>query len=167
MKNYTIPAILVVVVIVAGAFAFVPIEKATAVHDNIINTLEVTIPALIAADGAKVFESGPISTATLTTGTTVTLDCDADYLVQDITIDVGPGVTDGNDEADLAIDGDDISVEQDLNSNGVTTLLDGNVGADVDENTVITFTLDDGNTESIDNIRFTVHTAGDCDVDVV
>jgi len=167
MKTYAIPVILVFAIIAAGAFAFSPIDKATAVHNIIIDTLEVTIPAAIAENAAKVFESGAISTATLTTGTFVTLDCDADYLIQDITIDVGPGATDTDDEVDLAIDTDDIAVEQDLISNGVTPLLDGNVAADVDEDTVITFTIGtEAGTESIDNIRYTVQTSGDCDVTV-
>ena len=167
MKKYAIQAILVVTVIAAGGFAFAPIEKAVAVHITVIDALELSIPALIAENGAKVFESGAISTATLTDGTTVTLDCDADYLIQDVTLDVGPGATTAVDEADMAIGGDDISVEQDLISDGVTTMLDGNVGATAAEDTVITFSITDGGTESIDNIRFTAQTSGDCDVTIV
>ena len=165
MKNYTIPAILVMTVIVAGAFAFAPIDKATAVHNEIIDTLQVTIPAAIAANSAKVFESGII--ADLDTNDTITLDCDADYLIQDITLDIGIFQDDADEEVDFAIGGDDIATEIGLTSDSAVGILDGNVAADVDEDAVVTFIiLTDNGSEDLQNARFTVQTSGDCEITV-
>ena len=158
MKNYTIPAILVVAIIAAGAFAFAPIEKATAVHDTIIDTITINI----AANSAKVFT---VADADLNNGDFITLDCNADYLLQGITLDVGPGtyLVGGQDDFDVTIGGDDIATSIALIADSAVAVLDGQEAADVNEDTILTFFLgNDDDDEDIEQLRISVVTSGDC-----
>ncbi len=165
MKQYAIPAILGLAIIAAGAFAFAPVGQATAVHQTIISTLEESIPLLIAANSAKVFESEPI--ASINNGDTLTLTCEKDYLIQDITLDMGTFTEDDNEEADVVIDGDDVSSGLELISNSAVGLLDGGIGAASTEDTTVKFVIgtDSGtNDEALEKARFTVNTGGTCTV---
>ncbi|MBI1664091.1 MAG: hypothetical protein IS860_11545 [Nitrosopumilus sp.] len=163
MKQYAIPAILGLAIIAAGAFAFAPVGQATAVHQTIISTLEESIPLLIAANSAKVFESAAIED--INDGDTVTLTCEKDYLIQDITLDMGTFTDEANEEVDVAIDGDDVASEIDLVSDSAVGLLDGGVGAASTEATTVTFIIGtDSNDENLEKARFTVHTGGTCTV---
>ena len=169
MKQYAIPAILGLAIIAAGAFAFAPVGQATAVHQTIISTLEESIPLLIAANSAKVFESEPITN--IKSGDAVTLTCEKDYLIQDITLDMGTFTEDGNEKVGVAIDGDDVSSGIDLVSNSAVGPLDGGIGAASTEVTTVTFTIgtetDAINDEALEKARFTVNTGGTCTVAVM
>jgi len=50
MKKFAIPALLVATVMVAGMFAFAPVEQASTVHASSTSTLSTTTVALIADD---------------------------------------------------------------------------------------------------------------------
>jgi len=52
MNQFTIPTILVAIIIIAGVFAFVPVEKASTVHGNIQSLV----------DGGSLIEAGTITT---------------------------------------------------------------------------------------------------------
>ena len=159
MKSKVVPAILIAAIVVAGIFAFQPVETAKAVHFIII----AAITAIIEANNGQVFESGAISAGVLTGGTTVTLTCEEDYRVFGITLDMVDGATYGGDIIDVAIDGDDIATDIPLVA-GAVAVLDGQEAADFDELTVITFIMTDDTDEAVENIRFSVATTGDCEI---
>ncbi|MCE2507338.1 MAG: hypothetical protein J4F36_12905, partial [Nitrosopumilaceae archaeon] len=50
MKKLAIPAILAATIMVAGAFAFMPVEQASTVHNSVIASLEET--ALLVAENS-------------------------------------------------------------------------------------------------------------------
>jgi len=156
MKNYTLPAILVVAIIVAGAFAFVPIEQATAVHTDIINTLTINIAA----------NSAILLTATdpvVNNADTITFDCDADYLLVGLTLDIGDALTGGDDFVVVTIDGDEVA-NVDLGiGNGAVAILDGLEAAATGTDTILTFTVvGDGADFVLDRIRVSIQTSGNC-----
>lgn len=95
-KNLLIPAVLAATVLVAGIFAFMPVEKASTVHSQILSN---TVPklAISVADAATV------------AGETFTLTCTADYAVVGLTFDMGAATFDAADDFNAAIGGDDIA----------------------------------------------------------
>ena len=111
------------------------------------------------------FESGPISSVTLDDDTLVTLDCDANYVIFGITLDMGPGDY-TNDEIDVSIGGDDIASEIPLFTDSAVAVLDGSEAASADEDTVIDFIMTDNFNEDVQNIRFSVASTDVCDVTV-
>lgn len=153
---------MIATLVVAGIFAFQPVELAKAVHFIIIAELT----AIIEANTGQVFESGPITSGTLTSGTLVTLDCDANYVIFGITLDMGPG-TYTKDEIDVSIGGDDIATEIPLFTDSAVAVLDGDEAANGDEDTVIEFILNpDSGSEDVQNIRFSVASTETCNVTV-
>ena len=143
MRNYTIPAILAMTVIVAGIFAFAPIDEATAVHTTIVADLTTEIDnavVAIAADAAQVTRNG--GDTDIDDAETVTFSCTADYLIMGITLDMGPG-TYGTDDVSVTIDGDEIATSVPLGSDlgGAVAIIDGAEAATADTLTVLDFNL--------------------------
>lgn len=161
MKNYTIPAILVVAIIAAGAFAFAPIDQATAVHNQIIDTITINI----AANNAQVITNG--GDVDVNDAETVTFSCDADYLLYGITLDMGPGTygTGGGDDVSVTIDGDEIATSVTLGPDvgGAVAILDGGEAATANTLTILDFNLgvDDAN-EDYTELRISVASSGAC-----
>jgi len=71
MNKLTIPAILVATVMVAGIFAFMPIEKASTVHTTIQNTIGTTTGNNIAVSALTAGTDQTLVTAS--TGSTIAL----------------------------------------------------------------------------------------------
>jgi len=80
---------------------------------------------------------------------------------------IGEYTAGGDDEIDVAIGLDDIATEIKLSSNSALAVLEGKEAANADEDLVILFIFgsDDGD-EDVENIRFSVATTGDCDIDI-
>jgi len=115
MNKLTIPAILVATVMVAGVFAFMPVEQASTVHTT-IGTQQAVLGVIAAdADGAS----------------TTTLTCDAPFEVTQITVQ-----TIGTIDA-----AEDVDVDHDLDGAGNNWTVDvdymNNVNVSDDENTVL------------------------------
>jgi hypothetical protein len=145
----TIPAILAVVVLVAGIFAFMPIDKASTIHSMIRVT---TVP--------EIFEAGPDND--IENGETFTLSCNSDYALVGLTLDLGAGAY-TNDMFDVTIGGDAIITGSTM-LEGAITLLDGVIeAAKAEEDLVIVaiLSVDDGN-ENIKKARASVITSGTC-----
>jgi hypothetical protein len=144
-----IPAILAVVVVVAGVLASMPVNKASTVHSMIQATI---IP--------KIFVAGPDND--IENGETYTLSCNSDYAVVGLTLDLGPG-TYTDDMFDVTIGGDDIITGSGI-AEGAITLLDGVIeAARADEDLLIiaALSVDDGD-ENIEKARASVITTGTC-----
>jgi len=153
MKNYTIPAILVVAIIAAGAFAFTPIDQATAVHDTIIDTITINI----AENSAQLVRT---TDADLNDLDTLTFSCNADYIISGITLDL-TGINPGdNDSILVTIDGDDVANV--LLDTGPVAVLDGSEAALAGTNTVLDFSITETGDEVLDAIRISVASSGDC-----
>jgi len=137
MNKLTIPVILVATVMVAGIFAFMPVQQASTVHTTIQATqqnlvvLELTDPDQDAAD-------------------TYTINCTTDYVVLGIVVHVaGTQTTDAND-LQLSAGGENIGavvifvsgVAQELTGTGIAAVAADNVvltaGAETDTNDEVT-----------------------------
>jgi len=92
MNKITIPAILVATVMVAGMFAFVPVEQASTVHTS----------AAGAAIQLKVITAAAVDGIELDTAPSTTLTCPDGCIVNGITLTI---VTDtGDEELNIAVD---------------------------------------------------------------
>jgi hypothetical protein len=152
MKKIAIPTILTATVLLAGMFAFMPVEKATTVHTT------------ISANQAKVFESDPGIAAGTLVDLESTLDCDADYSVVGIAIDTLGAVDAADDSVDITIGGDDVITALGIEGPGGQIILEAAQSADAGEDTVVIFNGDDDADEDLTKIRFSVITSGDCDI---
>lgn len=108
MNNLLIPSILAATILVAGMFAFMPIEKATTVHTTIQNTVQNTATltdadwdAADAADDEK------------------RLTCTAAAIIQEITFEID-GTLAGGDNINLVVDPDSAATA----TFGATTQVD-------------------------------------------
>jgi len=91
MNKLTIPAILVATVMVAGIFAFMPVEQASTVHTT------------AAGQG---FKTATVGTADFDAGDIVTLTCTLQTLVYEITVDVTGSLAADNDyDINVDLDG--------------------------------------------------------------
>lgn len=91
MNKLTIPALLVATVMVAGAFAFLPVEQASTVHTS------------AAGQGFKV---ATVGTTDFDAGNIVTLTCTSQSLIYEITVDVTGSLAADNDyDINVDIDG--------------------------------------------------------------
>ena len=147
MNKLTIPTILVATVMVAGIFAFIPVEKATTVHTTaVIPFLQPQLFIDVETDlnAADVF----------------TLDCDAAYTVVGITAEILGTVT--NEDLTVAIGGMDIIEPVVFAAAGGQLLTTGSHGsATVDDTTITAGAMqDDGN--EVTEVAITVITSGAC-----
>jgi len=147
MNKLTIPTILVATVMVAGIFAFIPVEKATTVHTTAI------IPFL----QPQLF----IDVETiLNTGDVFTLDCDAAYTVAGITAEILGTV--GDEDLTVAIGGMDIIEPVAYGAAGGQLLTTGSHGsAAVDDTTITAGTMTTTGNE-VTEVAVTVITSGAC-----
>ena len=149
MNKILIPSILVAIVIVAGIFAFIPIDKAITVHTT------------IAANEVKIFELGAVAFGALAAFDVFTIDCTADYRVVGLVLDMGPGAY-GGDDVTVAVGGDDYVRNVTLIEGGVDLLDTSSITAVSTDDVTITFTLADDTDETISNARVSVVTTGSC-----
>ena len=82
MNKLAIPAILVATVLVAGIFAFMPVEKASTVHNTIIGAGGLDLDDISNTQPSIQVVSG--SGTGITDGDTVVIDCDVDFYVMDM-----------------------------------------------------------------------------------
>lgn len=92
--NYTIPSILAVTVLIAGIFALLPVDKATAVHDTIIadlgqlqvataNDVDVTAGTVTLIADSATIKTGTICALVSDTGTDGTIAITGDTTATD------------------------------------------------------------------------------------
>ena len=151
MNRVLIPSLLAVTVLIAGIFAFSPIEEASTVHTTIL------------ANQVQVVELGIITPGDMAAGVEYSIDCDAAYRVVGITFDLGAGDYIGADEFDVTVGGDNY-IDDIQMVEGAVELLDGSQIAAVATDDVLIntlFNIDDG-TEDIENARASVITSGSC-----
>jgi len=86
MNKLTIPAILVATVMVAGIFAFMPVEQASTVHTTIQGTQLKAFTIADATGPADVEDVGNTATAT-----TQTLNLPADAIITEIVLQIAGG----------------------------------------------------------------------------
>ena len=112
MNKLAIPAILVATVMVAGIFAFIPVEQASTVHDTITADLELKVATTEIATLDAVDEGDDVFAAALD-GIDVS---DAIALTVQVVIDGG---VDLDDDCDLELTVTDASNGVDFNTGGV------------------------------------------------
>ena len=150
MHKILIPAILTVTILIAGVFAMAPIQEATTVHTTIIGST------------VKVFELGAIAAGALAAFDVFTIDCNADYQVVGLTLDMGDGTYTG-DDVSVAVGGDDYIRNVTLAKGGVDLLDTSSITAISTDDVTVTFFLDNDNgDEDIENARVSVVTSGSC-----
>ena len=156
MTKIIIPSLMVATILVAGIFAFMPIEQASTVHNTITSALV-----------GKVVEGGP--DASTTSAETFTLTCTADYTLMGLTFDMGAGTYGGTDDFDVTIGGDRVSTDVIAGTVAVSIPLlangfGGSEGGLAAETTVVTARagdFGDGN-EDILKARATYLSTGTC-----
>ena len=152
MNKITIPAILVATVMVAGAFAFMPVEQATTVHTTIQAT---TVPKVFTDNegaGADDFDVGDI----------FTLDCTADYSVvgiaafatgtiadEDLTVTIGGTLV--TDDAGVAL----------IDEGAIALITTGHAADDTEDTVITALAMSDEGDEEVD-LRVSVITSGTC-----
>jgi len=133
LNKLAIPAILVATVMVAGIFAFIPVQQASTVHTtNTINLAANSVSAAaLAADAVVEIQTrlGGLSILTLTDadvteGTDVyTIDCDADYSVEINIFNPDDGTT-ADESFTIAVGGTAVSDAIDPTTSGTAYLLE-------------------------------------------
>ena len=168
MNKLTIPAILVATVMVAGIFAFMPVEQASTVHKSAAGQGLQSVTVATAAD-----VDGESDIAVLT--------CDAPFQVLSITVDGdGDFTTTTTDELDLAFDIDGTGINWDevvlvsafttgasgTNFDVVLSNFDANAGNTIHGLTdgTVTVVFDEKSDEGDESFRtnFLVYTSGTC-----
>ena len=128
-----------------------PIQEATTVHTTIISDL-----------GAKVFELGAVAAGALAAFDVFTIDCNADYQIVGLTLDMADGTYTG-DDVSVAVGGDDYIRNVTLVKGGVDLLDTSTITAVAADDVTVTFFLDtDDANEAIENARVSVVTSGSC-----
>jgi len=108
MNKIAIPALLVATVMVAGAFAFVPVEQASTVH--------------LSAEGQG-FKTATVGTTDFDAGSIVTLTCTQQTLVYEIIVDATGSLAADNDY-DINVDVDGAGVQV-VDANYIATVHAG------------------------------------------
>ena len=143
MNKLTIPAILVATVMVAGAFAFMPVEQASTVHTTIAGTIQAIDSTPAGFDQDE--------------GGTITLDTSQSAILQALVCNYDDGAGGGVIDFDaVTVDGEDLSqllgtdlVQNALIPDGGITL--SNLGIAFEDIIVITTGVNaDGNDEVLD-----------------
>jgi len=184
MNKLTIPAILVATVMVAGAFAFMPVQQASTVHtsgtitiaDGAITAAKIATDAIDAdalkTDAVTEIQTGlsgvivlTISDADPTEGTDVyTIDCDSNYSV-DISIFNPDDGTTADESFTIAVGGTDVTDAIDPTTSGDAYFTEATATALAAEDVTITLggtaNGDDGTLE-IDVLVFTADASATC-----
>ena len=163
-KNIAIPSVLLSIVLVAGIFAFIPVQDASTVHSQIED-----------ANVGKVVTSGTVAAprnAEIAAGETEVLTCTADYRLISIMMDIGGTAGDIGDGDNVDVTIDSINVSQTATAEFSNEIIgDGFGGQLVGQGTderVITVTFrdagnqwDDGD-EVLETIRASYISSGTC-----
>ena len=150
MNKLTMPAILVATVMVAGVFAFMPVEQASTVHTTIQGAGGTSLDDVLAA--SMITEVEAVSVTDSNTGDIVTLACTEDYILMGLTADYA--VIDIDDDLLIEADGVDVLTREgddgEMQIDGVA-LIFAPIGALAAEAITITFTdADNGGDEDVD-----------------
>ena len=166
MNKLTIPSILAATVLIAGIFAFMPVEKASTVHSSLgikIDGVDTKVTGLIGDVDTKVMALQNNASVMRILGLTddtqedddeYTLDCTTDYTIIGIATNM-TGVT--ATETDLiTINGESVPVAFSAPTADGRSILDtGNIVALADEDVVLT--ADGvGDTDTVTEIRVSV-----------
>ena len=106
MNKLTIPAILVATVMVAGVFAFMPVEQASTVHTTVIASISASCDAAtttVAAGGAETFDIDSTNGGA--------------FIIDSIQVSTA-GIDDAADGADFAFTWDSILTSGDIEAAG-------------------------------------------------
>ena len=159
MNKLLIPALLVATVMVAGAFAFMPVQQASTVHTTI-----------------GILQSITQSQAEMDAGDEITLTCDGPFEVTSVIVDtmLGGGIDDNGDNVDLLLDVDGAGANwsEDIISNDLLTfatittgdILDGETISGVADGKVsvqLEADFNDGDDEGL-RVQFIVRSTGTC-----
>ena len=167
MNKLTIPSILAATVLIAGIFAFMPVEKASTVHTSLgtmigdvqttadnIETMTSNIETTITekASALRILE---LTDNTQEVNDEYTLDCTTDYTIIGIATNM-TGVTET--EADLiTVNGEDVAVDfSSATTDGRSILDTGNIVALADEDLVITVEDANPDADTVTVIRVSV-----------
>ena len=126
-----------------------PIQEVATVHTTIIGS------------NVKVFELGAIAFGALAAFDVFTIDCDADYQVVGLTLDMGPGTYTG-DDVTVAVGGDEYIRNVTLIEGGVDLLDSSSITAVSTDDVTVTFFITENNDEDIKNARVSILTSGTC-----
>ena len=167
MNKLTIPSILAATVLIAGIFAFMPVEKASTVHSSLgikIDGVDTKVTGLIGDVDTKVMALQNNASVMRILGLTddtqegddeYTLDCTTDYTIIGIATNM-TGVTEM--ETDLiTINGENVPVDFSGSTTGDNrVILDtGNIVALADDDVVLTADVV-GDTDTVTEIRVSV-----------
>ena len=167
MNKLVIPSILAATVLIAGIFAFMPVEKASTVHTGLgtmigdvqttadnIETMTSNIETTITekASALRILE---LTDNTQEVNDEYTLDCTTDYTIIGIATNM-TGVTET--EADLiTVNGEDVAVDfSGATTDGRSILDTGNIVALADEDLVITVEDANPDADTVTVIRVSV-----------
>ena len=169
MNKLTIPTILVATVMVAGMFAFIPVEQASTVHTSgtitSVNDLQSeTIASAADVDNGETF---------------ATLSCDGPFVVLAINIDGdGDFLTTAPDEVDVFFDPDGagganwdnvpviadfVAVERTATNFDDEMLAGGSLAGLTDGEVTLVFSEDNDDSDESFRTQFLVESTGDCD----
>ena len=121
MNKITIPALLLGVVMIAGAFAFMPVQEASTVHTT----------ASGAATQIKTITSASVAGAVLEGGTSTTLTCNGECIVLAIKATIVTG--DGDEEVNISAD--TITVDGTVQNHEIFNMT---AGADLADDNLLT-----------------------------
>jgi len=148
MNKIIIPSILVATILVAGIFAFMPIEQASSVH----TTIQGTQQNLVALE---------LTDADQDAGDLYTIDCTTDYIVLGIAVNVvGTQTTDANDLT-VSAGGEDVGVAFDFATVPGQELIGTAIAALAADNVVLTAGTETDTNDEITVVKVAVLTSND------
>ena len=164
IKNITIPTVLLSIVLVAGMFAFIPVQDASTVHDTIVSDFT----GKVATSGTE----GAPQNALVDDGEAETLTCTADFRLVSLVMDFDDDGNYGDDSIDVSINSIDVA-QATVISGSNEILGDGSggalVGSGADERVVTVTARDDGagggwddDDEVLETIRASYISTGTC-----
>ena len=176
MNKLTIPSILAATVLIAGIFAFMPVEKASTVHSSLgmkidgvqttVDNIETTVTEK--ASALRILEH---TDGDQDAGDKYTVDCTTDYVVIGIIANMTGTIGAGNvNTLAVTVGGADIidnegPLTAEFGGKGVRTLTTANIVALADEDIVITAgeeVTDDDDEQTAIRVSILATDAGTC-----
>ena len=134
MNKITIPTLLLGVVMIAGAFAFMPVQEASTVHTSVTG----------ASDQIKVITAAAVDGTVITGGTSTTLTCATGCIVNGITITF----VDSNNDEEINIAVDAILIDGQAIESEIFNMVAGTALVDVNLHTSITAVMNIADAET-------------------
>ena len=157
MNKFAIPALLTSIVLIAGIFSFMPVDKASTVHTSLTSVISINVDIDDVEDG-----------------TTFEIDCTEPFFIPQLYID-SSGVPEADTirVADLLIDGNALDVatgnfetlDEEFEDFYADMLDEGDFGSGLGAEDTFAFDFDDGQDDADDPITVIaiVITNGTCD----